>query len=50
MAWERLGVRALVGVVSVLLVLGVLEYRDLGNAGLAAPSIEHTVAQSFWLL
>lgn len=47
---ERLGLRALAGVLSVLLILGALEYREERRGGLAAPSIEHSVAQAFWLL
>ncbi len=48
--WERLGLRALAGMLAALLVLGALEYRDRPASGLARPGIEHLVAQVFWML
>lgn len=48
--WQRLGLRALAGVVAALLVLGSLEYRDRPAPGLATPGIEHMVTQVFWML
>ena len=48
--WEQLGLRALAGVLTLLIVLGALEYRDHQRPGLAFPGIEHSVAQAFWML
>lgn len=48
--WERLGVRALVGVTTLLVVLGALEYRDSRPAALEMPAIEHSIVSTFWML
>lgn len=48
--WERLGLRALLGVTTLLVILGALEYRDARPAGLALPHVEHCVTASFWML
>lgn len=50
MLWERLGIRALAGVLALLLVLGALEYRDRERPGLPSPGIERSVGQAFWML
>jgi hypothetical protein len=48
--WERLGLRALAGVLALLLILGAVEYRDSRRPGLGVPGVEHCIAQAFWML
>lgn len=48
--WERLGLRALLGVTTLLVVLSAMEYRDARPARLALPQLEHCVTAAFWML
>jgi hypothetical protein len=48
--WERLGLRALLGVTTLLVILGAMEYRDARPARLAPPQLEHCVTAAFWML
>ena len=48
--WERLALRALVGVTALSIVLGAVEYRDSRQPALTRPGVERWVAQAFWML
>ncbi len=49
--WLGLGLRALAGVAALLVLCVVLELRaPRGSRSLAAPHVEDTVAQVFWIL
>ena len=48
--WVRLGLRALGGVMALLLVLGTMEYHDSRDRGWTMPGVENCVAQAIWML